>query len=62
MMDLIRDKFCGKTVLNVAHRLQTIQDVDMVIVLDHGRVIETGHPEKLLAEKSVFRELWDMQR
>lgn len=40
------------TIITIAHRLQTIVDYDKVLVLDHGRVIEFGHPWSLLREES----------
>ncbi|XP_023945085.1 probable multidrug resistance-associated protein lethal(2)03659 [Bicyclus anynana] len=44
----IRTKFAESTVLTIAHRLNTVMDYDRVIVMDKGRVVETGHPFELL--------------
>ncbi|CAH2056116.1 unnamed protein product, partial [Iphiclides podalirius] len=44
----IRSKFAGSTVLTIAHRLNTVMDYDRVIVMDKGRVVESGHPYELL--------------
>lgn len=44
----------GKTVLVIAHRMRTIANADKVVVLDKGKVVEIGSPEKLLEEKGVF--------
>ena len=41
----------GRTVFVIAHRLSTIQNSDVIMVLDHGRIIERGSHEKLMAEK-----------
>ncbi|XP_068622150.1 probable multidrug resistance-associated protein lethal(2)03659 [Battus philenor] len=46
----IRSKFAGSTVLTIAHRLNTVMDYDRVIVMDKGRVVESGHPFELLAD------------
>ena len=45
------------TLLVVAHRISTIQDLDWVIVLDAGKVIEQGRPEELLKADSHFARL-----
>ena len=47
----------GKTVLVIAHRMRTIATVDQVVVLEQGRVAETGTPQELLAQKGSFYRL-----
>ena len=51
----------GKTVLVIAHRMRTIANVDKVVVLEQGRVAETGTPEELLNKKGVFYRLAEAQ-
>ncbi|CAB3257407.1 unnamed protein product [Arctia plantaginis] len=48
----IRSKFAHSTVLTIAHRLNTVMDYDRVIVMDKGRVAESGHPFELLTQTS----------
>ncbi|MFP4078381.1 MAG: ABC transporter ATP-binding protein [Bacillota bacterium] len=49
------------TMLIVAHRLSTIQDVDRIIVLDHGEIIEQGSHQELLKEKGHYFYLYKLQ-
>lgn len=45
--------------ISIAHRLDTIVDFDRVVVLEKGRIIETGHPKMLLQDAgSKFKALW----
>jgi ATP-binding cassette subfamily C (CFTR/MRP) protein 1 len=62
ILDLVRTEFEGSTVLAVAHRLATIVDFDLVVVLDAGRVVESGHPQDLLQiPDGLFKRMWDQQ-
>ncbi|THC99810.1 hypothetical protein EYZ11_000740 [Aspergillus tanneri] len=61
MQRVIREEFANKTIISVTHRLRTILDSDLVVVLDQGRILEAGHPEELLASPSQFRELCSTQ-
>jgi len=75
MQRIIREEFAEHTILTVAHRLDTIRDADMILVMDKGKVVEVGTPDELLAKKveksgsdvdgeegvdrAWFREMWD---
>lgn len=48
----------GRTVFVIAHRLSTIKNADVIMVLDHGKIIERGSHEKLLAEKGEYYQLY----
>ena len=48
----------GRTVFVIAHRLSTIQNSDAIMVMDHGRIIERGTHETLLAEKGTYYQLY----
>ena len=48
----------GRTVFVIAHRLSTVKNSDVIMVLDHGRIIERGSHEKLIAEKGVYYQLY----
>lgn len=48
----------GRTVFVIAHRLSTVQNSDVIMVLDHGRIIERGSHKKLIEEKGTYYRLY----
>jgi ATP-binding cassette subfamily B protein len=54
MRKLMEDKTC----FVIAHRLSTIKNSDIIMVLDHGRIIERGTHDTLLAEKGTYYRLY----
>ncbi len=49
--------YCGKTVVIVAHRLSTVRNADQIVVIDHGKVVETGNHETLTAKRGAYYNL-----
>ena len=54
-MDALMD---GRTVFVIAHRLSTVKNADVIMVMDHGRIIERGNHQKLIAEKGKYYQLY----
>ena len=48
----------GRTVFVIAHRLSTVQNADVIMVLDHGRIIERGNHEQLIAQHGQYYQLY----
>ena len=51
----------GRTSLVIAHRLSTVRNADQILVLDHGRIVERGRHDKLLAAGGTYAELYRIQ-
>ncbi len=51
----------GKTVLAIAHRLSTLSEMDRIIVMDRGRIVEAGSHEALLARGGLYARFWNRQ-
>ena len=51
----------GRTTIAIAHRLSTLRNMDRIVVLDHGRIVETGTHTQLLRKRGKYYHLWKMQ-
>ena len=50
-----------RTTIVIAHRLSTIKNADNIIVIDKGKIIESGKHELLLDNNNVYSDLWNVQ-
>ena len=51
---MIKDKFKNKTIITIAHRLNTISDYDRMFVMDRGKIVECGKAYELILQKGIF--------
>ena len=51
----------GKTTIAIAHRLSTLRNMDRIIVMENGRIAESGTHNSLLRKNGIYKKLWSMQ-
>jgi ATP-binding cassette subfamily B protein len=62
ILEAMREVARGHTSLVIAHRLSTVVDADRILVLDHGRIIESGSHAQLLVAQGTYAEMWRVQQ
>ena len=60
--DAFRNEIPGTTKLIIAQRVASVQDADMIIILDNGMVVDVGSHEQLLRSSAIYREVYESQR
>jgi len=62
MQRILRTAFADRTIIAIAHRLDTILDFDRVVVMDSGKIVEVGPPTVLMqTDGSLFKDLMESQ-
>jgi subfamily B ATP-binding cassette protein MsbA len=61
VQDALTNLMKDRTVFAIAHRLSTIRNADLILVMDHGEIVERGTHDKLYAKNGNYRKLCDMQ-
>jgi subfamily B ATP-binding cassette protein MsbA len=61
IQDAFRALMEGRTSFVIAHRLSTVQKADRIVVLDKGRIVETGTHSNLLSQNTLYKKLYDLQ-
>ncbi|GIP37401.1 putative ABC transporter ATP-binding protein YknV [Paenibacillus sp. J31TS4] len=61
IQEAMKTLLAGRTSFIIAHRLSTIRHADNIVVLDHGRIMETGNHDELMAEKGIYYGLIQAQ-
>ncbi|MFZ9682994.1 MAG: ABC transporter ATP-binding protein, partial [Cephaloticoccus sp.] len=61
ILDALKSRRGRATTLVIAHRLATLVHADRILVLDHGRIIQTGTHAELVTQDGLYRRLWQIQ-
>jgi ATP-binding cassette subfamily B protein len=51
----------GRTTFIIAHRIQSVMDADLILVLDQGRIVQRGNHAQLMEEEGIYRRIFDIQ-
>lgn len=62
LMAAIAELARGKTLVTIAHRLNTVRDADQILVLDSGRIVQRGTHEELMREQGIYRRFIELRR
>ena len=57
----LRERLSGATVVLISHRVTTLMQADHILVLDGGRIAQSGTHEELIAQPGLYRQIYDIQ-
>ncbi len=52
----------GRTTIIIAHRLSTVMKADVIVVLDHGEIVQMGNHHELLKQQGLYKKFWSLQK
>ena len=61
ILDALERLMIGRTTFMIAHRLSTLHHAGLILVLDHGQLVEQGSQEDLLTHARLYKQLYDAQ-
>ena len=61
IQDNLKKIIDGRTVIAIAHRLSTLSIMDRIVVIDKGRIVESGTQQELISQNGLFASLWHKQ-
>jgi ATP-binding cassette subfamily B protein len=61
ILHALRETTRGKTVIVISHRISAVRDADLIVVLDEGRIVETGTHASLVERDGVYAEIFQQQ-
>jgi len=61
VLDTLFKLMRGRTSLLITHRLVGLENMDEILVMGHGRIVERGTHDKLISRQGVYQHLWDLQ-
>lgn len=59
--DALDELIPGRTTFIIAHRIQSVMEADMILVLENGAIVQTGKHDELLAQDGMYRRIYQLQ-